>query len=336
MSDIGHANWSEVAANNNAAYPHGAAEGGAPSGINDVIRENMGAIKRDWNRGNGVKTTSGTNTITVSYDVAAAAYYTGERFLLKAGGTNTGATTLNINSLGAKTVKTLGGAALVGGEIRSGSYFEVVYDGTDFLLLRPPIAPTVQVFTSSGTWTRPTGCTHVIVEVLGGGGGGGGSASGSGVTGGGGGSGGRATERLSAPGATETVTVGAAGSAGAGTGGNGGAGGTSSFGSGPYLQATGGAGGNGSGANGVPGTGGAGSGGDLNYTGEPGGWGLSAVHGGNGGNSPYGGGARGGINSGGDTGTGYGSGGSGAEENGSNQSGGAGAAGLVIVWEYYG
>ena len=107
----------------------------APSGVNDTIRAVMGGAKRWYNQINGTLTTSGTNTILAGYGVAQAAYVTGQRFLLKAGGTNTGATTLNVNSLGAKTVKTIWGSALTGGEIVSGKYFEVLYDGTDMLLL---------------------------------------------------------------------------------------------------------------------------------------------------------------------------------------------------------
>src|SRR3546814_18778573 len=40
-----------------------------------------------------------------------------------------------------------------------------------------PSAPTVQTFTSSGTWTRPAGCRAALVDGVGSGGGGGGSDS---------------------------------------------------------------------------------------------------------------------------------------------------------------
>src|SRR3546814_1234103 len=52
-----------------------------------------------------------------------------------------------------------------------------------------PSAPTVQTFTSSGTWTRPAGCRAALVEGVGSGGGGGGSDSAN-RTGGGGAAGG--------------------------------------------------------------------------------------------------------------------------------------------------
>ena len=105
---------------------------------------------------------------------------------------------------------------------------------------------SVQVFTSNGTWNRPSGITKVKVIVTGGGGGGGGG----GATwnhGAGGDAGGTAIEFIDVSStASATVTV--------GTGGNGGAyntersnGNTSSFGS--FCSATGGRGGKRAGTN---------------------------------------------------------------------------------------
>lgn len=135
-----------------------------------------------------------------------------------------------------------------------------------------------QVFTSSGTFTIPTGVTAIKVTLVGGGGGGGG---GSGVrpTGGGGGGAIGFLTGLTA-GGTLAVTVGAAGSAGASNGsGSGGTGGTSSVASGTQtistISATGGSGGQGSGIGGNWGTGGSGSGGAFNMTGGGGSCGSS-------------------------------------------------------------
>src|SRR5262249_54222766 len=76
-------------------------------------------------------TSSGTNTVTLSLTPAPGAYYAGMHVVFKAGGTNTGATTLNANSLGAKNVFAAG-AALTGGEIVANGFYTLVYDGTQF------------------------------------------------------------------------------------------------------------------------------------------------------------------------------------------------------------
>lgn len=76
---------------------------------------------------------------------------------------------------------------------------------------------SVQVFTASGTWTRPTGVKKVIVECLGGGGSGAAGVANT-STGGGGGSGGKAVLLLDVSAiASATVTIGVGG-AGVSTG----------------------------------------------------------------------------------------------------------------------
>ncbi len=67
--------------------------------------------------------------------LTVAALQAGQKFGFYAPGTNTGAVTLNIDSVGAADVE-LNGVALTGGEIVSGRYYEVVLDSTnDFQLL---------------------------------------------------------------------------------------------------------------------------------------------------------------------------------------------------------
>ena len=193
---------------------------------------------------------------------------------------------------------------------------------------------SVQVFTASGTWTRPTDITKVIVEVQGGGSSGAASASSDDCSGGGGG--GYAKKLVDVSSVTASViSVGAGGTAVTAAPNAGVVGGASSWvdtASGGSLTLTGAGGAapsNGSYAQ--DGTGGTGTNGDINIQGGDGG----ASNGGYlglGGDSVFGFGgsqARDGQGAAGAA-RGYGAGGGG----GVNVSGGAGAGGIVIVWEY--
>ena len=53
---------------------------------------------------------------------------------MKAHVTNTGPATLNVNSLGAKSIKTRDGSDLKAGDIQANSIFRLIYDGTNFIL----------------------------------------------------------------------------------------------------------------------------------------------------------------------------------------------------------
>ena len=194
---------------------------------------------------------------------------------------------------------------------------------------------SMQVFTSSGTWTKPANITKVKVTVVGGGGGGSAWDSNDDAPMGGGG-GGASIEVIDVSSVSSvTVTIGAGG-AGSGENAAGSAGGTTSFGS--YLQATGGGGGNR--ANAVPSAaaGGVGSNGDINFTGRKGSGGMdqynNQTNGGMGGDSLLGfGGAFMHRGSAAQAGTGFGGGGGGMAAS-SGAAGAAGSAGIVIVEEY--
>lgn len=81
---------------------------------------------------------AGTNTITgVGPTSMQGAYASGRAFRFIPQNTNTGATTLNISSIGAKAVTKYGTTALVAGDIVAGYWAYVIYDGTQFQLINP-------------------------------------------------------------------------------------------------------------------------------------------------------------------------------------------------------
>lgn len=236
-----------------------------------------------------VADTGTANVYVIAPSPAISAYTVGQIFTFKATHTNTLTSTLNINGLGAKTIKKLDGAtSLVAGDIVIGQIIEVQYDGTNFQMTSPSAngTPAVtssninefvtstdgstlsfgrpfnyQAFTTNGTWTKPSnlsGNEFVLVQLWGGGGGGGGVGS-STTNAGGGGGGGAYVEmkfRASDLATTIAVTVAAAVLGGVGAS-NGNTGNNSTFGS--LVTAYGGGPGLGTNANtGVAGGGGGG------------------------------------------------------------------------------
>lgn len=105
---------------------------------------------------------TGTNTITMTVSPAPASYVKYQRFVFKAQNTNTGAATINVNSLGAKTVKkkTLSGISdLAGGEILQDGVYSVVYDGTYLQLEGTPESQITQDYELLATATASSSST---------------------------------------------------------------------------------------------------------------------------------------------------------------------------------
>lgn len=76
---------------------------------------------------------AGTNTITASLS-GVTSYTSGLTVRFTASGANTGATTLNINSIGVINLIRADGVALATGDLLSGGTYETIYDGTSFKL----------------------------------------------------------------------------------------------------------------------------------------------------------------------------------------------------------
>ena len=198
---------------------------------------------------------------------------------------------------------------------------------------------SVQVFTSTGTWNRPTGITKIYVKGVGGGGGGGATSAGQlggAPSGGAGGYFEKLIDVTAVSGVSVTIGAGGAGAA-AVSNEDGAAGGTTIFGT--YASGLGGQGGTGR-ATGNAGDGGTAFGGDVNISGGGGAHGIYDQFGGRGsvgGASFFGGGAKAVLSANGLPGQARGSGGGGGTSNtsgGAVYAGGAGAPGIVIVEEY--
>ncbi len=75
---------------------------------------------------------AGTNTYTATLGLTS--YTTGQSVIVQFTNANTGASTLNSDSLGAKAIQ-IAGAALTTGQITAGASLELVYDGTQFQIV---------------------------------------------------------------------------------------------------------------------------------------------------------------------------------------------------------
>jgi len=247
-----------------------------------------------------------------------------------------GTPTLTANALAVTTNaaitgnQTVGGTVTATGTIKSNTSFTFPDSTVQTTAYTSPI-PTMVVFTSSGSWTVPSGVTKIRLHVVGGGGAGGSSYAG------GGGGGGAAIKTISGLTAGQVFTI-AVGAGGTGTvGGAGNSGGNSSVtSSSPVtsIVASGGAGGGTSTNIYSGGAGGSATGGDLNLSGSGGTGGGSnayvAIVGGGGASALGTGGGWGGWSSGnGATGGNYGGGGSASGAAGG--AGNAGGGGVVFI-----
>ena len=130
----------------------GLADGSAATDSATIKQAQVGVLSQ-------ATTVGGTaDAITLSFTPAIAAYTTGMKIRWTSGGACTVTNpTVNVHSLGAKTIKKGASAALVAGDTGASAYqCEAVYDGTDFILLNPASglfskASTTDVLTGTDT-----------------------------------------------------------------------------------------------------------------------------------------------------------------------------------------
>lgn len=111
-----------------------------------------------------------TDAYAVTLAPAPTAYFTGMVVKFKANTLNTGAATLNVNSLGAKDIKKNYNTALATGDILANQLVSVIYDGTNFQMLSPSAA--LSAASTDGwtdhsvyTWTYASASTFTIAGV---------------------------------------------------------------------------------------------------------------------------------------------------------------------------
>lgn len=117
----------------------------------------------------GYATATGTDTIALTVLSQVSAYQAGQVFTFKAAATITGSATLNVNSIGAKTIKkkdtaAVSIAALVANDIIVGGIYSVRYDGTDFQLISTDGGGIADV--SQGDLNTATGSFSKAVATL--------------------------------------------------------------------------------------------------------------------------------------------------------------------------
>lgn len=97
--------------------------------------------------------TGTANAIAAAFSPAITAYAVGQEFNIMAAADNTGATTLNVNGLGAGSLVWPNGTALAAGEIPLGAVFKVTVSATTpvFHLQSVTFRPAPALFTASGT-----------------------------------------------------------------------------------------------------------------------------------------------------------------------------------------
>lgn len=131
--------WSTTASSNATADSTiDWAEGMAPSAVNNSARAEMAAVAKYRDDVAGTKITTGGSadayTVTTNQTLTSLTDGFKVSFILSA--TNTGASTINVDSLGTKPLRTITGTALVAGEIVAGCLYTASYDsGNDEWLI---------------------------------------------------------------------------------------------------------------------------------------------------------------------------------------------------------
>lgn len=148
--------WSTTASSNSSSDSTiNWAEGQAPSSVNDSARGMMAAMRKFGNDISGatITSTGSANTYSVSTAQVFNSLTDGLQLAFKANVTNTGASTINVDGLGARPLRSTSGVNLAAGEITSGAVYTICYEATanEWLIHGGPV-----VVSSGGGGSTPT------------------------------------------------------------------------------------------------------------------------------------------------------------------------------------
>lgn len=101
--------------------------------VRTQLRDSILKMTRDGGS-NYAADSGGANTLAIALSPAPTAYTAGMKVVTKVNTDNTGASTINVNGLGAKNIKTLFGLDPSAKQLKSGKMYTLVYDGTQFIM----------------------------------------------------------------------------------------------------------------------------------------------------------------------------------------------------------
>lgn len=129
----------------------------APNVVDDWVRGIMASVKKYILDTDGGLTSGGTAdalTLATNRNISSGHQAQGYGLRFKAGNTNTGAATVNVDSLGAVAIKRLNGDDLAAGDIVAGGMYDIAHNGTDYTLIGAGAGSgTYGSLTGANTWS---------------------------------------------------------------------------------------------------------------------------------------------------------------------------------------
>ncbi len=156
--------WNTADSSNTDLFP----EGMPFNAVNDGGRAVQGAIARWFGDSNGSVTATGSaNAYAITSNRTIASLVNNTMMAWTANFTNTGAATLNLNGLGAKSIKRFNGSALASGDIISGQPVVTIYKSASdqWFMMTAPAALVTNMFADFSENATPGNPAADVVRV---------------------------------------------------------------------------------------------------------------------------------------------------------------------------